>query len=307
MHGGGGRGDAAGAARVKGVDRLRAFYRQALGVDAQLSFPSLAARVRFVLVAPTHPGNIGAAARAVTTMGFARLVVVAPQMADYRTQPEAIALSARARDALDASTETATLAAALAGVTRAYAMTGYTREFGPPLVDLRAACADAAAVLAAPASPGDVAFVFGTEKSGLANEDVALCQWSCAIPADPVRASLNLAQAVQVAAYEMRLALTSAPPPDRFRAEPPAGVEALEGMYAHLAQALISLGYLDADMPRKLQERLRRLLARAQPTASEVDIVRGICAAILKPKAERIGTKSGKTADAGRAQRTSED
>jgi tRNA/rRNA methyltransferase len=171
-------------------------------------------------------------------------------------------------------------------------MTGYTRQFGPPLVDLRGACVDGAHRITAPGAEGDIAFVFGTEKSGLTNDEVAICQMSCAIPADPVRASLNLAQAVQVAAYEMRLALTSAPPSDRFEAEPTAGVDALEGMYRHLEEALVSLGYLDPDVPRKLLARLRRMLSRAQPTASEVDIVRGICAAIITPKAQRIGSKS---------------
>ena len=261
-------------------------------VEPDFALVSLAQRVRFVLVAPTHPGNIGAAARAVRTMGFARLLVVRPVMTDFRNQPEAIALAARAQDVLAAAEEHAEIGAALSGVARAYAMTGYTREFGPPLIDLRGACIDANAFLASPTPGGDIAFVFGTERSGLTNDEVARCQFSCAIPADPVRASLNLAQAVQVAAYEMRLALTSAPPASRFEAEPPAGVEALEGMYAHLEEALVALGYLDPEVPRKLLARLRRLLSRAHPTLAEVDIVRGICAAIIKPKAQRVGTKS---------------
>lgn len=267
-------------------------------MEPDSAFSLRARRVRFVLVAPTHPGNIGAAARAICTMGFGRLCVVNPGMADFRTQPEAIALAARAQDVLAAAEESAHLRAALAGVKRAYAMTGYTRQFGPPLIDLRAACDDAGTFLgahgpAAEADPdGDIAFVFGTERSGLTNDEVALCQFSCAIPADPVRASLNLAQAVQVAAYEMRLALAADKPSSRFEAEPPAGVEALEGMYQHLEQALVALGYLDPDVPRKLLARMRRLFARAHPTAAEVDIVRGICAAIVQPKAERIGSKS---------------
>lgn len=261
-----------------------------------------------MLVAPTHPGNIGAAARAVCTMGFARLLVVNPAMADFRRQPDAIALAARAQDVLAAAEEHAQLRTALAGVGRAFAMTGYTREFGPPLIDLRGACTDASAFLVAAAGDvsggaagtpeiasagdADVAFVFGTERSGLTNDEVALCQFSCAIPADPVRASLNLAQAVQVTAYEMRLALVAGKPASRFEAEPPAGVEALEGMYAHLEEALVALGYLDPEVPRKLLARLRRMLARAHPTLAEVDIVRGICAAIIQPKAQRIGSKS---------------
>ena len=261
-------------------------------MDPNPDFPALANRVRFVLVAPSHPGNIGAAARAVKAMGFARLVVVQPRIADFRNDADAVALSVGAVDILTAATDHADLTAALAGVSRAYAMTGYTREFGPPLIDLRSACAEAGLHLRAEEHAPQVAFVFGTERSGLTNEEVARCQASCAIPADPAFASLNLAQAVQVVAYEMRLALSAAPIASRFESEPPAGVEALEGMYAHLEQALVALGYLDPEVPRKLLSRVRRLLARAHPTASEVDILRGICAAIIKRKSERTGAKS---------------
>jgi tRNA/rRNA methyltransferase len=261
-------------------------------VDPKPTFTTLARQVRFVLVAPSHPGNIGAAARALKAMGFARLAVVNPRMADFRNHSEAVALSVGAVDVLSTSSEYPELAQALAGVTRAYAMTGYTREFGPPLIDLRAACAEAGAQMLAGDTPAEIAFVFGTERSGLTNDEVALCHASCAIPADPRHGSLNLAQAVQVAAYEMRLALSADPPASRFAAEAPAGVEALENMYAHLEQALVALEYLDPDVPGKLMFRLRRLLARAHPTASEIDILRGICAAIIKRKSERIGSKS---------------
>ena len=261
-------------------------------MDPNSDFNARAPRVRFVLVAPSHPGNIGAAARALKAMGFGRLVVVAPLVADYRNHPEAAALSVGAIDVLRASVDHTDLKPALADVTRAYAMTGYTREFGPPLVELRNACIEAGALLSSEETTDDVAFVFGTERSGLSNSEVALCQASCAIPADPAHGSLNLAQAVQVAAYEMRIALCAEPPANRFVAEPPAGVEALEGMYAHLEEALVALGYLDPDVPRKLLPRVRRLLARAQPTASEVDILRGIYAAIIQRKTERAGSKS---------------
>jgi len=261
-------------------------------VDPKPEFATLARHVRFVLVAPSHPGNIGAAARALKAMGFAHLAVVNPRLADFRNHPEAVALSVGAVDVLSAASEHPELAQALAGVTRAYAMTGYTREFGPPLIDLRAACVEAGAQMQTGDAPAEIAFVFGTERSGLTNDEVALCHASCAIPADPRHGSLNLAQAVQVAAYEMRLALSADPPASRFAAEPPAGVEAVENLYAHLEQALIALEYLDPDVPGKLMFRLRRLLARAHPTASEIDILRGVCAAIIKRKSERIGSKS---------------
>jgi len=261
-------------------------------VQPQPDFTALARRVRFVLVAPSHPGNIGAAARAIKAMGFARLVVVNPRVADFRNDAEAVALSVGAVDVLVAAQSHGALEPALAGVTRAYAMTGYTREFGPPLVDLRGGCLEAAAHLSTGGAEREVAFVLGTERSGLTNDEVARCQASCAIPADPMHGSLNLAQAVQVAAYEMRLALGADPPASRFTSEAPAGVEALEAMYAHLEQALLALGYLDPAVPGKLMARLRRLLSRAHPTASEIDILRGVCAAIIERKADRIGSKS---------------
>ena len=259
-------------------------------VDSKPDFPRLAAHVRFVLVSPSHPGNIGAAARALKAMGFARLAVVSPRITDFRNHPEAVALSVGAVDVLSAASEHQELGPALSGVTRAYAMTGYTREFGPPLIELRAACLEAGAQMQAE-DAAEVAFVFGTERSGLTNDEVARCHASCAIPSDPRHGSLNLAQAVQVAAYEMRLALSADPPASRFISEAPAGVEALENMYVHLEQALIALEYLDPEVPGKLMFRLRRFLARAHPTASEIDILRGVCAAIIRRKSERIGSK----------------
>jgi tRNA/rRNA methyltransferase len=176
-----------------------------------------------------------------------------------------------------------------------FAMTGYAREFGPPLTDLRSAVARARAHLAA--GPGDVAFVFGGERNGLGNEDVERCSACCAIAADAAAPSLNLAQAVQVAAYECRLALLGGaidPGMTPFAEEPPASHEHIEGMFAHLEQALVALGYLDPAEPKRLMARLRRLLARARPTDSETDILRGIAAAIIERRAERAGRRQSR-------------
>lgn len=258
-------------------------------------FARRAARVRYVLVAPSHPGNIGAAARAIKTMGFARLAVVAPRDPAFKSHAEAVALAAGAADVLQGATVHADLVDALRGVHLALAMTGYSREFGPRLVDLRTAAAEAAALLGAGDAAAEVAFVFGTERSGLGNEDVGRCHACCAITADPAHPSLNLAQAVQVAAYECRLALhPAAVPHDRFVAEPPATVEATEGMIAHLEHALTAIGYHDPAEPKHLMARLRRLFARARPTQSEIDILRGVCAAIERSKDERRGGKRGR-------------
>lgn len=253
-----------------------------------------AARLRFVLVAPSHPGNIGAAARALKTMGFASLHAVAPRHAGFAAEPEAVALATHGADVLAAAQSHATLTEALAGVTLAFAMTGYAREFGPPLLDLRGAAALAAQELQQPT--GDIALVFGTERSGLTNEEVEQCQRCCAIPADAQHGSLNLAQAVMVAAYECRLALYGgaiAPDAAPFEEEPAASVDRLEGLYAHLERALVASGFLDDEAPKKLMPRLRRLFARARPSDKEVDILRGICATLETPKHERIGRKHG--------------
>jgi tRNA/rRNA methyltransferase len=252
-------------------------------------------RVRFVLVAPSHPGNIGAAARAIKTMGFRRLVVVAPRHHDFREQPEAIAMATGAADVLAASVSCDSLVVALGGVTTAYAMTGYDRQFGPALTDLRGATCAAAEQLATE-SDSEVAFVFGTERAGLANEDIERCQVCCAIPADPAFASLNLAQSVQVTAYECQLALRGTEAVHagqrRFAApELPAPVDALEGFYAHLEQALLAIGYLDPAEPKHLMARVRRLFNRARPTPTELDVLRGIAAAIIESRSERAGRK----------------
>lgn len=252
-------------------------------------------RIRFVLVAPSHSGNIGAAARAIKTMGFGRLWVVRPRQAEYRLQAEAIARATGAADVLAASESCEMLVQALTGVTTAYAMTGYDRQFGPPLLDVRSAALDAATALSESAE-NEIAFVFGTERDGLRNEDVERCQFSCAIPADREFSSLNLAQAVQVAAYECQLALRGGPgiQPAQTRfaeSEAPASVDALEGLYAHLEQAMVAIGYLDPGEPKRLMARLRRLFNRARPTQTELDVLRGISAAIVESRQERAGRK----------------
>lgn len=255
---------------------------------------SLFPRVRFVLVEPTLAANVGAAARAIKTMGFTRLVVVAPRAADYRQDADAIARATGAADVLAASEIAGDVAQALAGVTLAIAMTGYDREFGPQLLDLRSVAGRAADELRA--TPGDVAFVFGTERSGLANADVLRCQLSCAIPANPEFASLNLAQSVQVVAYECQLALRSTvaiqPGQRRFHDEdPPASIDALEKLYAEFERAATVVGFHDPAEPKTLMPRLRRLLTRARPTQTEVDLLRGVLAAVIEARADRAGRK----------------
>jgi tRNA/rRNA methyltransferase len=254
------------------------------------SLPAVAAAVRFVLVEPSHAGNIGAAARAIATMGFERLLVVAPRDPMFKVAPEARALAVGAAAILDAARCPASLAEALDGVTLAFAMTGYDREFGPPFCELRDAAGLAGDHLEAGA--GEVAFVFGTERTGLSNHDVELCHRCCAIPAAAAHSSLNLAQAVQVTAYECSMARRigsgdAAAVASRFEPEPPPAVSELDAMYRHLEEGLVALGVLDPAQPRRTMPRLRRLLARAFPSAADVALLRGIFTAMIESKADR--------------------
>jgi tRNA/rRNA methyltransferase len=243
--------------------------------------------VRFVLVEPSHCGNIGAAARAIRTMAFSNLSVVDARDPDYRIAGEAVALAANAVAVLQDSRSHPTLIEALDGVTLAFAMTGYAREFGPPHRLLREAALQARHWLEQ--GRGPVAFVFGTERTGLTNRDVLRCHYSCAIPADAQLGSLNLAQAVQVTAYEMRCALGALPP---ARAPAPHGgapVEMIERLFESLEGALTAIGFHDPQVPKHSMARLRSLLARAGLSVSEVELLMGICAAIVEPKRLRAG------------------
>ena len=242
-----------------------------------MDIPQLASRVRFVLCEPAHPGNIGSAARAIKTMGFRDLRVVAPREPGYRTHEEAVAYA----------------------TTFAWALTGYDREFGPPMSPLRPAAERSVAWL--DEMEGDIAFVFGTERSGMTNEEVMLCQGCAAIAADPASPSLNLAQAVQITAYEMHMALMAAEGHEgelydwqsRFEHEQPASVEAVEGFFRHWEEAMTACGVHDPANPKFLMPITRRLFGRSGLTQTEIDLLRGICAAIIRPKRERKGSKTG--------------
>nr|WP_249177456.1 RNA methyltransferase [Burkholderia multivorans] len=236
---------------------------------------------RFVLVEPSHPGNVGAAARALKTMGFSRLVLVAPRVPHVQSDPEAVAMASGADDVLASAHVVSTLGEALSGVHWSIALTARTREYGPPRLAPRTAAAHACTQV----ESGDIALVFGNERTGLANEHVEQCSALAHIPANPAYSSLNLAQAVQVLAYELRVAfLEQASEP----AQPPAAdtgtlaqSDEIERMYLHLENALIALDFLDPRNPKKLMPRLRRLFARTGLEREEVNILRGIAKHIL--------------------------
>ncbi|WP_069265570.1 MULTISPECIES: RNA methyltransferase [Paraburkholderia] len=255
---------------------------------------------RFVLVEPSHPGNVGAAARALKTMGFSRLVLVAPRVPQVHCDPEAIAMASGADDVLAAAHIVPTLADALAGVQWSLALTARTREYGPPPAAPREAVQDACRQAV---HGGDIALVFGNERTGLSNDDVERCSALAHIPANPAYSSLNLAQAVQVLAYELRLAyLGESAPAAALPAAGGAGGAAplpagsplatsddIERMYVHLENALIALEFLDPANPKKLMSRLRRLFARSGLEREEVNIVRGIAKHILLLKGKGDG------------------
>jgi tRNA/rRNA methyltransferase len=240
---------------------------------------------RFVLVEPSHPGNVGAAARALKTMGFSRLVLVAPRVPHVQSDPEAIAMASGADDVLASAHVVPTLADALNGVHWSIALTARTREYGPPRLAPRAAADETRRQVAA----GEVALVFGNERTGLSNEHVERCSALAHIPANPAYSSLNLAQAVQVLAYELRIAFLDgvdavAPAPDAD-ASPLAQSDEIERMFVHLENALIALDFLDPRHPKKLMPRLRRLFARTGLEREEVNILRGIAKhALLKAR-----------------------
>ncbi len=225
---------------------------------------------RFVLVQPSHPGNVGAAARAIKVMGFTDLVLVQPRFADVLASDEARALASGARDVLAHARVVDSLVQALDGITWACATAMTPRDFGPPTFAPRDHCAALAA------SAHRVAFVFGPERTGMSNDDVYRCHACVSIPAQPDYGSLNLAQAVQVIAYEWRQALGGFDVQPRTTDAALADGVAVQGVLAHWQQMLEHIGFLDPAAPKKLLPRLNQLLNRAQLTQEEVHILRGI-------------------------------
>jgi tRNA (cytidine32/uridine32-2'-O)-methyltransferase len=230
-------------------------------------------RIRIVLVATTHPGNIGSTARAMKTMGLSQLVLVAPLVFPA---PEATALCAGADDVLDAALVVPDLDTALVGCVRVYGCTPRPRTVPMPELTPRAAAPQALEH----ARRGTVAIVFGTESSGLSNDQVQRCHTAVNIRANPAYDSLNLAQAVQVVCYELRCAALedAAPIAAAAESEPPATFDELEGLFVHLEQTLFEIDFLKGRGSATLMRRLRRLLLRAVPTRREVMLLRGIFA-----------------------------
>ena len=238
-------------------------------------------RVRFVLVETSRAGNIGAAARAIKTMGFSELVLVSPREADALHHEEAIAFASGANDVLSKARIVDSLDEALAGCNLTVALTARLREFSPPLRSPRALAQQLHAD-----SSLRCALVFGNERFGLSNEQVERCNALVSIPVNAEYASLNLAQAVQILAYECRVAAMGEQREAMgigYQGEA-ASAEQIEGLFRHLEQALIEIEFLDPDHPKKLMPRLRRLFSRTGLETEEVNILRGIATQIIKQR-----------------------
>mgnify|MGYP003131234387 FL=1 len=264
----------------------------------------LFSRIRFIMVQPSHPGNVGAAARAIKTMGFTDLCLVNPEHDNVTRHPDAIALASGAGDVLEQASLVPNLEAALAPLTMAFAMTARERVLGPPVCDIReAAILSQSHVSTHP--EGRVGIVLGTERSGLTNEHIAQCQRICHIPANPAYSSLNVAQALQLAAWELRYALSNMPcaaekidSPARINyvqndhgethpADPEAGdalasQAKINAFLKHWQEALIQIQFLNPTYPKKLIPRMHHLFGRNQMTNDEVDMMRGVCTAMVK-------------------------
>jgi len=231
--------------------------------------------VRIVLCETSHPGNIGAAARAMKTMGLSDLHLVAPQkFPDVQAERRA----ARAADVLGNARVHATLDEALTGVAFAVACSARIREMAVQATGAREAARRAIEL----ARSQTAALVFGNETYGLTTEQVNKCALLAAIPADPQYSSLNLGAAVQVFAYELRMwAATeqaAGPAPEL------ATHDEVEGFYGHLESVMADVGFLDREHPKKLMPRVRRLFARAALERDEVNILRGILKALSRPR-----------------------
>jgi tRNA/rRNA methyltransferase len=229
---------------------------------------------RFILLNTSHPGNVGAAARAMKVMGFGDLVLVAPRHADALVHPDALAMASGATDVLAGARVVDTLVQALDGITVACATAMTPRDFGPPTHAPRALLATLVG------QGGRVAFVFGSERFGMSNDDVYRCHACLSIPTHPGYGSLNLAQAVQLIAYDWRMAQGGYHVAPRTPDPAPADAAAVQGALAHWQDVLQEIGFLDPAAPKKLMPRLNQLLNRAQPTREEVDILRGIARAV---------------------------
>jgi len=234
---------------------------------------------RFILIETSHAGNVGATARAMRVMGFDDLVLVKPRWANVLRREETIQRASGALNVLENARIVNTLEEALDGMTHLCATAMTPRDFGPPTRTPR----EHFAHLPSPAlSSGGMAFLFGSERFGMKNEDVYRCNVALSIPTDPAFGSLNIAGAVQVIAYEWRLALGGFAVQDAVAPAVQADAAQIAGLLSHWQQSLTDIGFLDPQAPKKLMPRLNQLFNRAALSEEEVHILRGIAKAMTQ-------------------------
>jgi len=248
-------------------------------------------RTRFILIETSHPGNVGAAARALKVMGFDEMVLVAPRYANVLRKEETIQRASGANDVLDKTRIVATLEEALDGISHLCATAMTPRDFGPPTRSPREhfelllgrSSVQAQSDSVKPADPiSSIGFLFGSERFGMKNEDVYKCHVALSIPTHPQFGSLNLAAALQLVAYEWRLALGGFPVASPVAESLLADAEQVSGMLVHLERALVEIGFLDPAAPKKLMPRLNQLFNRANLTPEEIHILRGVAKAMIE-------------------------
>ena len=230
-------------------------------------------KTRFILIETSHAGNVGAAARALKVMGFGELVLVKPRWANVLRREETIQRASGALDVLRDARIVDTLDEALEGLTHLCATAMVPRDFGPPTLTPRE---HLGALASRDPPPAGVGFLFGSERFGMKNDDVYRCHAALSIPTNPEFGSLNLASAIQVVAYEWRLALGGYGVTDPRPQADLADAQALAGLLSHWEQALMEIGFLDPQAPKKLMPRLQQLFNRAELTHEDVHILRGV-------------------------------
>jgi tRNA/rRNA methyltransferase len=251
-------------------------------------------QTRFILINTSHAGNVGAAARAMKTMGFDDLVLVAPRWANVLNREETIQRASGALDVLKNARIVDTLDEALDGMTHLCATAMTPRDFGPPTTTprmhfdslLKEDQLSHSLQGLAPENAKNIgmAFLFGSERFGMRNEDVYRCHVCLSIPSNPKFGSLNLGAALQVIAYDWREALAAYPVEVATETPVLADAAQVAGMLAHLEQALTHIGFLDPASPKKLMPRLNQLFNRAGLTQEEIHILRGMAKMMIKPQ-----------------------
>ena len=236
---------------------------------------------RFILIETSHAGNVGATARAMRVMGFDDLVLVAPRWANVLRREETIQRASGALDVLEKACIVATLDEALDGMTHLCATAMTPRDFGPPTRSPR----EHFATIPTPQGAGGMAFLFGSERFGMQNEDVYRCHACLSIPTDPKFGSLNLAAAVQLIAYDWREALGGFAVQSATQQPRLADAAEVAGMLGHWEQALADIGFLDPQAPKKLMPRLNQMFNRAQLSPEEIHILRGVAKAMQQAAA----------------------